>query len=225
MQMPRIPRHPDSKRSGACKSVEAFPHRTSSNGMRTLYNVEQYACARLLVISIRQDQAHDDCLVVDTVLLGGSGVVISRVISPLIWVISIVTLLISLLITTHEPPSKNASSSKLKVRRDPGFRGPSPSQRPWMDSSYDLHMKLLPIVMVCYGDYCLCHDEHYCDIMTLNIMVMSAFRQVRSLISLLVLFMVFLLARKVSNNTCTTDVVESKQHHQYNSSWSNAEKI
>ena len=33
------------------------------------------------------------------------GVVISGVISPLIWVISIVTLLIALLITTHEPPS------------------------------------------------------------------------------------------------------------------------
>ena len=31
-------------------------------------------------------------------LLGGSGVVISRVISPLIWVITIVTLLITLLI-------------------------------------------------------------------------------------------------------------------------------
>ena len=39
-------------------------------------------------------------------LLGGSGVVISRVISALIWVRSIVTLLISLLITTHEPPSR-----------------------------------------------------------------------------------------------------------------------
>ena len=53
-------------------------------------------------------------------LLGGSGVVIGGVISPLIWVISIVTLLITLLITTlnpkplitlliittHEPPSK-----------------------------------------------------------------------------------------------------------------------
>ena len=38
-------------------------------------------------------------------LLGGSWVVISRVISPLIWVISIVTLLITLLIATHEPPS------------------------------------------------------------------------------------------------------------------------
>ena len=37
-------------------------------------------------------------------LLGGSWIVISGVISPLIWVISIVTLLITLLITTHEPP-------------------------------------------------------------------------------------------------------------------------
>ena len=42
-------------------------------------------------------------------LLGGSGVVISRVISPLIWVISIVTLLITLLITTPEPPSTGSS--------------------------------------------------------------------------------------------------------------------
>ena len=41
---------------------------------------------------------------------GGSGVVISRVISPLIWVISIsmATLLITLLIATHEPPSGEA---------------------------------------------------------------------------------------------------------------------
>ena len=38
-------------------------------------------------------------------LLGGSGVVISRVISPLIRVISIVILVITLLIATHEPPS------------------------------------------------------------------------------------------------------------------------
>ena len=38
-------------------------------------------------------------------LLGGSWVVISRVISPLSWVISIVTLIISPFITTHEPPS------------------------------------------------------------------------------------------------------------------------
>ena len=39
-------------------------------------------------------------------LLGGSWVVISGVISPLIWVLSIVPLLITLLITTHEPPSR-----------------------------------------------------------------------------------------------------------------------
>ena len=38
-------------------------------------------------------------------ILGGSWVVISRIISPLIWVMSIVILLITLLITTHEPPS------------------------------------------------------------------------------------------------------------------------
>ena len=38
-------------------------------------------------------------------LLGGSWVVISGVISPLIWVITIVTLLITPLKTTHEPPS------------------------------------------------------------------------------------------------------------------------
>ena len=39
-------------------------------------------------------------------LLGGSWVVISRVISPLIGVIIRVTLLITPLITTHEPPSR-----------------------------------------------------------------------------------------------------------------------
>ena len=44
-------------------------------------------------------------------LLGGSWVVISGVISPLVWVVSIVTLLITLLITTHEPPSMNLSLS------------------------------------------------------------------------------------------------------------------
>ena len=39
-------------------------------------------------------------------VLGGSWVVINGVISPLIWVITIVTLLIiTPLITTHEPPS------------------------------------------------------------------------------------------------------------------------
>ena len=39
-------------------------------------------------------------------LLGASEVVISGVISPLVWVIGIVTLLITLVITTHEPPSR-----------------------------------------------------------------------------------------------------------------------
>ena len=38
-------------------------------------------------------------------VLGGSWVVISRVISPLIWAITIVTLLITPLLTSHEPPS------------------------------------------------------------------------------------------------------------------------
>ena len=38
-------------------------------------------------------------------LLGGSWAVITGVISPLIWVIIIVTLLIAPFITTHEPPS------------------------------------------------------------------------------------------------------------------------
>ena len=38
-------------------------------------------------------------------MLEGSGVVISGVISPLIWDIRIFTLLVTLLITTHEPPS------------------------------------------------------------------------------------------------------------------------
>ena len=36
-----------------------------------------------------------------------------RVISPLVWVISIVTLLITLRITTHEPPSR---ASRLRLR-------------------------------------------------------------------------------------------------------------
>ena len=36
-------------------------------------------------------------------VLGGSWVVVSGVISPLTWAVSIVILLITLLITTHEP--------------------------------------------------------------------------------------------------------------------------
>ena len=47
-------------------------------------------------------------------LLGGSWVVISRVISPLIWVIIIVTLLITTpLITTPGPPSRGFAVQSL----------------------------------------------------------------------------------------------------------------
>ena len=56
-------------------------------------------------------------------LLGGSWVVISRVRSPLIWVISIVALLITLLITTHEPPSGWLLLAPKSLREsDKGFR-------------------------------------------------------------------------------------------------------
>ena len=41
------------------------------------------------------------------IVLGGSWVAISGVTSPLIWVITIVTLLITPLITTHEPQTLN----------------------------------------------------------------------------------------------------------------------
>ena len=47
-------------------------------------------------------------------VLGGSRVVISGVISLLIWVISIATLLITPLITTHEPPSRVPYPKGLK---------------------------------------------------------------------------------------------------------------
>ena len=68
-------------------------------------------------------------------LLRGSWVVISGVISPLIWVITIVTLLITPLITTHEPPSRvcgsggrggtrpiSTSRRDMDTRRGLGFR-------------------------------------------------------------------------------------------------------
>ena len=48
-------------------------------------------------------------------LLGGSWEVIGGVISPLIWV-SIVTALITLLITTHEPPSRCSLQLQFRVR-------------------------------------------------------------------------------------------------------------
>ena len=49
-------------------------------------------------------------------LLGGSWVVITGVISPHIWITSIVTLLITLLITTNEPPS-SGTNDKNGLRR------------------------------------------------------------------------------------------------------------
>ena len=48
-------------------------------------------------------------------LLGGSWVVICGAISPLIWVIAIVTLLITPLITTYEPPSRVSGLSFRRV--------------------------------------------------------------------------------------------------------------
>ena len=45
-------------------------------------------------------------VVAHCLLLGGSWVVIRRVIHPVIWVITIVTLLLTPLRTTHEPPSR-----------------------------------------------------------------------------------------------------------------------
>ena len=48
-------------------------------------------------------------------LLGGSWVVISGVISPLVWVVNTVTLLITPLITTHEPPSSRKHSVESEV--------------------------------------------------------------------------------------------------------------
>ena len=59
-------------------------------------------------------------------LLGGSWVVISRVLSPLIWVISIVTLLITLLITTPEAPSSiHPAGAEGFVAAAVSLRGPA----------------------------------------------------------------------------------------------------
>ena len=52
-------------------------------------------------------------------LLEGSWVVISAVRSPLIWVVSIVTLLITALTTTHEPPSVYEVQQGAEDRRLP----------------------------------------------------------------------------------------------------------
>ena len=49
-------------------------------------------------------------------VLGGSWVVISGVISPLIGVITIVTLIITTLITNHEPPSNRSSRAPSEAQ-------------------------------------------------------------------------------------------------------------
>ena len=51
------------------------------------------------------------------VVLGGLWVVVSRVMSPSIWVTTVVILLITLLITNHEPPSRGVALSGLAGRR------------------------------------------------------------------------------------------------------------
>ena len=62
-------------------------------------------------------------------------VVISGLISPLIWVISIVTLLVTLLITTHEPPSRGvrlrtvSGLQDCKARRDEPYQDAETQKR------------------------------------------------------------------------------------------------
>ena len=82
-------------------------------------------------------------------LFGGSGVVISGVISLLIWVISIDTLLITLLITTHEPPSRSsiaqtglgvfAGSTLTLAQGRHGFQATSPTTGHSGSSGTELH--------------------------------------------------------------------------------------
>ena len=48
-------------------------------------------------------------------VLGGSWVVITGIISPLIWVISVVTLLITLLVASLEPPSQVSSREAVEA--------------------------------------------------------------------------------------------------------------
>ena len=55
-------------------------------------------------------------------ILGGSWVVISGVLSPLIWVITVVTLLLTPFITTPEPPSRGLGSG-FPERPGLGFWG------------------------------------------------------------------------------------------------------
>ena len=59
-------------------------------------------------------------------MLGGSGVVTSGVIRLLIWFISIVTLLLTLLIITHEPPSgflQENITFRVGASRSSSYRG------------------------------------------------------------------------------------------------------
>ena len=56
------------------------------------------------MLRVMQDFGHQQYDLDYEVYLGGSWVVISGVTTPLIWVITIVTLLISPLITTHHEP-------------------------------------------------------------------------------------------------------------------------
>ena len=74
-------------------------------------------------------------------LLGGSCVVISRVISPLIWVITILTLLITPLITTHEPPSRSSEEtlSLNPVEHLSDYRRGSSSKRDCQHTHTDTH--------------------------------------------------------------------------------------
>ena len=63
--------------------------------------------------------------------LGGSWVTINRVTSPRILLVITVTLLITTLITTHEPPSSTQAVS-------PNYKPPSSVPNPGLDSAWRL---------------------------------------------------------------------------------------
>ena len=60
-------------------------------------------------------QSHMPVIMLSRALLGGSGVVVSGVIGPVLWVVSIVIRLKTLLIATHEPPSR---LTQTRLRQD-----------------------------------------------------------------------------------------------------------
>ena len=71
-----------------------------------MFRVSDFGFRGLSVEGLGLAQTLHSCMQPCTLgLLGGSWVLISGVISPLIWNISIVTLLIAVPITTHGPPS------------------------------------------------------------------------------------------------------------------------